>query len=289
MPASVLKKVRKLELKTKKLVEGLITGSYHSVFLGSGLEFSQIREYSEGDDVRLIDWKVTARFDKPYSKEFAEERDLKVYVVMDYSASSSFGSEKAKKEYMVELGATLLFSAYKNNDSFGLLVFTDKVESFIPARKGKKHLFNVLRELVRLEASSPRTNVEPALTFLSKVLKKRSVVFIISDLQGQDMKGLSLLRERHDVIGLRVVDPREEFLPDVGLVEVEDVETREQLLVDTSDPAVRERYEALALEEKKRVESLFNKYKADVVFFKTNQDFTTPLKAFFKKRRRRMR
>ena len=289
----VLKRVKKIELKTKKLVDGLIQGGYYSVFKGRGIEFSEIREYHIGDDIRTIDWNVTARMNRPFVKEFVEERDLNIIIVFDVSASNNFGSKKfCKKEIGMELSATIGFSAIRNNDNVGLLLATDRVEKFIKPRKGKRNVLKLIREMVYFSPEGKRTDLEKSIVFLSKVLKKRSIIFIISDFY-DDIdkleKSLKLLSLKHDVIGVRIYDPRELEIPDVGYIELEDEETGEQILVNTSDLEFRERVREL--NEEKNIETIkkFRKNKIDMIKISSSEDWSGPLMAFFKTRVRMIR
>jgi len=281
----VLKQVKKIEIVTKQLVDGLISGNYHSVFKGQGIEFSEIREYRSGDDIRSIDWKVTARFDHPFIKEFIEERDLHVYFVFDSSASNSFGNLVEKKKKSLELTATLMFSAMKNNDNIGLFMFTDGVEKYIPARKGRRHILKIINTLVSYKPINKTTDLNKTLSYVSNIIKKRSIIFIVSDFYNQDfVQPLQALKRRHDVIALRIVDSREEEIPNVGLIQLEDEETGEQILVDTSDKDFRENYSALVSEEKERINGIFKKNKIDSITINTDLSYEYQLKTFFKMR-----
>ena len=284
----ILKQVKKIEIVTKHLVDGLIAGNYHSIFKGQGIEFSEIRDYRPGDDIRSIDWKVTARFDSPFIKEFIEERDLHVYFVFDCSGSNSFGNIIEKRRKAIELTATLMFSAMRNNDNVGLFMFTDDIEKFIPARKGRRHVLKLISSLVSHQPQNKKTNIEKALSYVSNVIKKRSVVFVLSDFYNQDFaKPLKLLKKRHDVIAIRVNDTRETEIPDVGLIQLEDEETGEQLLVDTSDESFRKNYAKLMNEEETRLKHVFNKNKVDKISINTDIPYELPLRKFFKIRQTR--
>ncbi len=285
----ILKQVRRIEIVTKHLVDGLIAGDYHSIFKGQGIEFSEIRDYRPGDDIRAIDWKVTARFDRPFVKEFIEERDLNVYFVFDYSGSNYFGDLVEKRRKAIELTATLMFSAMRNNDNVGLFIFTEDIERFIPARKGRRHVLKLISSLVSHQPQSRKTNIEKSLFYISNIIKKRSIIFILSDFYNQDFaKPLKILKRRHDVIAVKVSDPREAEIPDVGLIQLEDEETGEQLLVDTSDQSFRENYAKVVNEEEKRLNHLFNKNRIDVINISTDKSYELPLKRFFKIRERRV-
>jgi uncharacterized protein (DUF58 family) len=285
----ILQKVKKLEITTKQLVDGLITGNYHSIFKGQGIEFSESREYQLGDDIRAIDWKITARLNEPYVKEFIEERNLHVYFALDMSGSSSFGNNISKRSKALEIVASLAFAASKNNDNVGAFLFTDSIEKFIPARKGRKHMLKTISTIVRFQPQSTKTNLASTLEYISKVIKKRSIVFVISDFFDEDfLHPLKILKNKHDVIALRIIDKREQEIPDIGFIELEDEETGEQILVDTSDEEFRQRYiEQLQHHEETLFHSL-RKIKIDVVNILTDEAFETPLKKFFKLRLQRV-
>ncbi|KAF6248234.1 DUF58 domain-containing protein [Nitrosopumilus sp. b3] len=282
----MLKKIKKLDIKTKQLVDGIITGNYNSIFKGQGIEFSEIRDYRAGDDIRAIDWKVTARFNHPYIKEFIEERDLQVYFIIDISGSGSFGTNISKKEKSVEIIASLMFAALRNNDGVGIFLTTENVEKFIPAKKRRKHIIQLLDFLTTFTPNSRKTNLKKSLEEISKIIKRKSIVFVISDfIDNSDyLKPLKLLRRRHDVIALRIIDPREREIPDVGMIELEDEETGEQILVDTSNEEFRNSYSRLISENDSKFQSSMMKIKVDTVPLLTEQDYSTSLKKFFKKR-----
>jgi len=285
----IIKQVKKIEISTKHLVDGVIAGNYHSIFKGQGIEFSEMRDYRPGDDIRAIDWKVTARFNHPFIKEFIEERDLRVYFIFDYSASGNFGNIVEKKRKAIELTATLMFSAMRNNDNVGLFIFTDKVEMFIPARKGKRHVLKLVSSLVSHQPSSKKTDIGKSLAFAANIIKKRSIIFIISDFYGQEFsQSIRLLKNRHDVIALKVTDIRESAIPDVGLIQLEDEETEEQILVDTSDPEFRKKYLDIISKEDKRINLAFKKHKIDTISIHSDEPYEIPLKKFFKTRQKRV-
>ncbi|MEA2036614.1 MAG: DUF58 domain-containing protein [Nanoarchaeota archaeon] len=286
----IIKNVKKIEIKTKHLVEGLLQGAYHSVFKGRGIEFSEVREYAQGDDIRTIDWNVTARMNMPFVKEFIEERDLTVYMAIDVSASNEFGSIKSKKETITELAASLMFAALRNNDRVGLCLFTKDVEKYIPPRKGKKHILKLIRDIVYFSPENKTTNLNTSLTFLSKVIKKRSIVFILSDFftENNFQKSLKLLKNKNDVIAVNINDIREEKIPDVGYIELEDEETGEQLLLDTSDEEFREEYTKLIKDKNNNLKDMLKRLKIDIIQLHSNEPFEIPLKRFFKLRERRM-
>lgn len=285
----ILQKVKKLEITTKQLVEGLITGNYHSIFKGQGIEFSESREYQVGDDIRAIDWKITARFNEPYVKEFIEERDLHVYFALDMSGSSSFGNNISKRRKALEIVASLIFAASRNNDNVGVFLFTEGIEKFIPARKGRKHMLKTISTIVRFQPQSTKTNLASSLEYISKVIKKRSIVFVISDFFDEDfLRPLKILKNKHDVIALRVIDEREQEIPDIGLIELEDEETEEQILVDTSDEEFRQRYREQLQQHEETLFHSLRKIKIDVVNILTDEAFEIPLKKFFKLRLQRV-
>jgi uncharacterized protein (DUF58 family) len=282
----IIRQVRKIEISTKQQVDGLIAGNYHSVFKGQGIDFSEIREYRAGDDVRTIDWKVTARFNRPFIKEFVEERDLRVYFAIDVSASGSFGNNISKMQKATEIAASLMFSAMKNNDNVGLFLFTGDVEKHIPARKGRKHVLKLLGTMVSYEPLEKRTDIMKSMESIAKMLKRRSIIFVISDFISDDFsKPLNIMRNRHDIVALRVMDAREQELPDVGLIELEDEETGEQLLVDTSDEEIRTRYAELVREHNESLQKLFRKMKIDMVDLVTDEPYEVALNKFFKTRK----
>ena len=286
----ILKRVKKIEIKTNKLVEGLVAGNYHSVFKGRGIEFSEVREYVPGDDVRTIDWKVTARFNSPFVKEFIEERDLDIYIVFDCSASNEFGFEKSKKEVGIEIAASIMFSAIRNNDNVGLCLFTDYVERFIRPRKGKKFVLRLLRELIYYQSKNKKTDLNNSLIYLSKILKKRSILFIISDfLSANFEKPLKFLKNKHDVILIKLSDIREKEIPDLGYILLEDGESGEQILINSSDVNFREIYNKKVEEENKKLFNKMKKLGIDVIQVDTIEPFYIPLMKFFNMRRRRWR
>ena len=283
------KKIRVLQITTRKVVNDVLAGEYGSVFRGRGMEFDEVREYMPGDEIRSIDWNVTARTGHPYVKRFVEERELTVMFLVDLSASGAFGSvRKLKNEIAAELCALLAFSAVKNNDKVGLVVFADRVEMFIPPKKGTKHVLRVIRELLNFKPRPTSTDIEGALDYLGRVTTKRSVVFLVSDFQAEGFeKKMRVLGKRHDLIAVTIVDPREVRLPDVGLIELEDSETGETVLVDTSSAAVRKRYERLGREEQARLKGLFSSMGVDQIEVMTDRDYVPGLISFFRTREKR--
>ena len=284
----LLKRIRELEIKTKGLVDGMMTGSYKSKIRGRGIEFSEVREYVLGDDVRHIDWNVTARTNKLHVKEFVEERDLRVYVIFDYSASNEFGFNKSKKSIGHEVAASIIFSAMKNNDSVGLGIFTDTLEQFIPARKGRRHSLTLLRSLLSHKTKSKKTNIETSLLQLHHVLGQHSVIFIISDyLSPSFLRPLKFLKNRHDVVLINLADIRESELPDIGYAMLEDMESGEQLLVNTSDQNFRDAFTKNSLENSHKIKNDITKIKVEMVNVSEQIPFDKALRQFFDQRMRR--
>jgi uncharacterized protein (DUF58 family) len=289
IPAELAKKIRILQITTRKVVNDVLAGEYGSVFRGRGMEFDEVREYQPGDEIRTIDWNVTARTGTPYVKRFVEERELTVFFLVDLSASGAFGSvNKLKNEVAAEFCSLLAFSAVKNNDKVGLIVFTDRIELFIPPKKGTKHVLRVIRELLDFRPRPASTDISMALDYLGKVTTKRAVVFLVSDFQAEGFeKPIRVLSRRHDVIAVSVVDPREVRLPDVGLVELEDAETGESVLIDTSSRSVRRSYERLGRERTDRYRELFASMGVDQIEVMTDRDYVPGLVRFFRSRERR--
>jgi uncharacterized protein (DUF58 family) len=289
IPAELAKKIRILQITTRKVVNDVLAGEYGSVFRGRGMEFDEVREYQPGDEIRTIDWNVTARTGTPYVKRFVEERELTVFFLVDLSASGAFGSvDKLKNEVAAEFCSLLAFSAVKNNDKVGLIVFTDRIELFIPPKKGTKHVLRVIRELLGFRPRPASTDIAMALDYLGRVTTKRAVVFLVSDFQAEGFeRPIRVLSRRHDVIAVSVVDPREVRLPDVGLVELEDAETGETVLVDTSSRAVRKTYERLGRERTDRYRELFASMGVDQIEVMTDRDYIPGLVRFFRSRERR--
>ena len=286
IPTEILKKVRRIQIITSAMVSDLFAGQYHSAFKGRGVEFEEVREYQPGDDVRTIDWNVTARTGRPFVKNYREERELTVMLLVDVSASQEFGTrQQLKSELVAELGATLAFSAIQNNDKVGLLLFTDRVERFVPARKGTRHVLRVVRELLYHEPTGRKTDVAVALEHVHRVLHRRAVVFLVSDFQTPDFSGpLRVARHRHDLIPVIVQDQREVALPPVRYVELLDPETGEQLLVDTSSRALRTRFQHLAERRRNALLDQFRKLRIDTLQVHTGASFVEPLMTFFRRR-----
>ncbi len=285
----LIRQLRKIEITTNALVEGLQSGLHHSLFKGHGVEFAEIREYVPGDDVRSIDWKVTARYNRPFIKEYTEERDQTFYFVVDISGSGTFGSETTKQKKMLEVTASLAFAALRNNDRIGLCLFSDRVEKFLPAKRGKKHLISILNTLIDHKAASLKTDLSAAARFLGTILTRRSSVIILSDFASPDFLGaIRILRKRHEVIAIRFTDVREQELPDSGTVALEDSETGEQIIVDTSDAGFRARYSALVEEAENTLTASLSRAGIRNVSILTTDPYDIPLQQFFqgmKKRR----
>jgi uncharacterized protein (DUF58 family) len=289
IPSEILKKVRRIQIITSAMVNDIFAGQYHSAFKGRGMEFEEVREYQPGDDVRTIDWNVTARTGRPFVKNYREERELTVVLVVDVSASQDFGTQtQLKSELVAELGATLAFSAIQNNDKVGLILFTDRIERFVPARKGTRHVLRVVRELLYHQPAGRRTDIGVALEHLSRVFRRRAVAFLISDFQAPEFRDrLRVVRHRHDLIPVLVRDERESLLPAVGYVELLDPETGGQLLVDTRSRAFRTRFADLARRRQADLVSEFRRLRVDLVEVCTGQSFVEPLTSFFRQRGRR--
>jgi len=291
IPKEILKKVRQIELRTRHLVNTVFSGEYHSVFKGRGMEFAEVREYLPGDDVRTIDWNVTARMGRPFVKVFDEERELTVVLLVDASASGDFGTAaRMKGEIGVEMCALLAFSAIQNNDRVGLVIFTDEVEKFIPPKKGKKHGLRVIRELYYFQPRSRGTNIAAALDYLNRVTTRRSVVFLVSDFFASGYEAaLKVANRRHDLVAVTLSDPREMELPDVGIVEMEDAETGEEVLIDTSDVRARRAFMNASEEARSARQRLFRSVGVDRVDVCTDRPYIEPLMRFFEARAKRFR
>jgi len=290
LPKELAKKIRFIQIYTSKAVNDVLAGEYHSVFKGRGMEFDEVREYAPGDDIRSIDWNVTARTGHPYVKRYVEERELTVLFVVDLSASGSFGTKsQLKNEVAAELCALLAFSAIKNNDKVGLIVFTDEIELYIPPKKGVSHVLRVIRDLLNFEPRRQRTDIKQALDFMGRVTPRRAVVFLVSDFQAAGYeKRLRIASRRHDLIAVSLKDPRESALPAAGLIELEDAETGERLLVDTGNAKVRRRYETLAREREDKLAASFRSMAIDQIPVVTGEDYVRDLVKFFRIRERRI-
>jgi uncharacterized protein (DUF58 family) len=282
----LLKKVRRIEIKTRGLSRHIFAGEYHSAFKGKGISFSEVREYQYGDDIRSIDWNVTARFDHPYVKVFEEERELTVMLLIDMSGSGNFGTSGSfKRDIVTEIAAVLSFSAIFNNDKIGVVFFSDVVEKFIPPKKGRKHILRIIRELIDFEAKSKMTNLDEPLRFLTNAIKKRCTAFILSDFLVPDFEeALRIASNKHDVVALKVFDPVETEIPDVGLIKVVDSETGAEKWIDTSSLSTREAYSDWWTSHLERNRNIFKRCAVDATEFRTDMDYVKPLMNFFKNR-----
>jgi uncharacterized protein (DUF58 family) len=291
LPKEIIRKVRRIEIRTKRLVNDVFSGEYHSIFKGRGMEFEEVREYQPGDDIRIIDWNVTARYGYPFVKKFTEERELTVMLLVDASSSGEFGTaQRMKGEIAAELCSVLAFSAIKNNDKAGMIIFTDKIEKYIPPKKGSSHVLRLIREVLYFKPEHQRTNINCALEFLGRIIKRRCVVFLVSDFLSSGFKKmLSITNKRHDVIAIKIVDPREIELPSVGFIELEDTETGEQILIDTKDPKVRKSFQDYAISEQGNLDMTFRSIDLDNIQILTDRSYVEPLMAFFKARAKRFR
>jgi uncharacterized protein (DUF58 family) len=291
LPTEMIRKIRRIQITTNRLVNQSLAGEYHSVFKGRGMEFDEVREYQHGDDVRTIDWNVTSRTGHPFVKRYVEERELTVMLLVDSSASEAFGSsQKLKSEVAAEISALLAFSAIKNNDRVGAILFTDRVEKFVPPRRGSTHVLRVIRELLCFRPEHPGTRISAALQHLNLVVRKRAVVFLISDLLDQGYeRALRAANKKHDMVVIHVVDPRERQLPDVGIVELRDAETGEIVRVDTSLAYIRELYRSSWERNRERQKRLFDGNRIDHVVIDAAKPYDLPLVRFFEERARRAR
>jgi uncharacterized protein (DUF58 family) len=288
--AEVLKKIRALEIKTKGLVQSVFAGDYHSVFKGRGMNFEDVREYQPGDEIRAIDWNVTARLGNAFVKKFTEERELTVVLVVDVSASGNFGSvSQSKRELAAEVACLLAFSAIRNNDKVGLLLFSDRVELFIPPKKGRSHTLRIIREILFFEPAGRGTVPALALDYLNKVVTRRAVVFFVSDFQTGDFsRELSVTGRRHDCIAVHIQDQREEHLPNVGIITLEDAETGEQIEINTADQSTRTQFSALAEADRAELNRTLRRHGIDAISLRTGEDYLPALRSFFKQRERRL-
>ena len=282
----LLKKVRKIEIKTRRLSDHVFGGEYHSTFKGRGMTFSEVRQYQFGDDVRSIDWNVTARYSEPYVKVFEEERELTMMLMVDVSGSELFGTDKQfKNEMVTEIAATLAFSATQNNDKIGLILFTDTVELFIPPKKGRSHVLRIIRELIEFEPKSKQTNIAEALKFLRNVMKKKAIVFVLSDFIADNYaQNMKIAAKKHDVTGIRIYDKHEESLPNLGLVQMQDGESGELMLVNTSSKKVRQNYNAFYQEKVTYYKESFSKSGAGTINCRLDESYVKKLLGYFKTR-----
>ncbi|MBL4561136.1 MAG: DUF58 domain-containing protein [Bacteroidales bacterium] len=284
--SELLKRVRQIEIKTKGLSRNIFAGEYHSAFKGRGMTFSEVREYQYGDDIRNIDWNVTARYNQPYVKLFEEERELTVMLMIDVSGSREFGTiSKLKKNQITEIAAVLAFSAIQNNDKIGLIFFSDKIEKFFPPKKGKSHILRIIRELIDFKPEHRNTDISSALRYLTQVIKKRCTTFLISDFIDDDFENaLTIANKKHDVVALKIFDKREQEIPSIGLIKLKDAETGEYSWIDTSNKKVRENYAKWWRNNDKLVTEMFKKSGVDVANIRTDQDYVRSLIALFKRR-----
>ncbi|NOZ45953.1 MAG: DUF58 domain-containing protein [Chlorobi bacterium] len=284
--AELLKKVRRIEIKTRGLSKQIFAGEYHSAFKGKGMTFSEVREYQYGDAVKNIDWKVTARFNHPYVKVFEEERELTVMLLIDVSGSKEFGTQQQlKQDLMTELAAVLAFSAIENNDKIGVIFFSSKIEKFIPPKKGKTHILRIIRELLNFEPEEKGTDIAEAIRYFTNAIKKRSTAFIISDFIDDNFAdALSIANRKHDIVGLRIYDKRETEIPSIGLIKLKDAETGELQWIDTTSAKVRREYAKWWIKNSNEVNDIFTKAGVDYTYLSTGQDYVKPLIQLFKKR-----
>jgi uncharacterized protein (DUF58 family) len=283
----LIKKVRKIEIKTRRLSDHIFSGEYHTSFKGRGMTFSEVRQYQFGDDIRAIDWNVTARYNEPYVKVFEEERELTMMLMVDISGSESFGTKnQPKSEIVTEIAATMAFSATQNNDKIGLILFTDQIELYIPPKKGKSHVLRIIRELIEFQPKSKKTDLSQALKFLSSTQKKKAIVFVISDFMVDDdyEKTLKIAAKKHDITGVRVHDIREEKMPNVGMVEMEDAETGEVLVVNTGSKKTRLSYEKQYQDKVNYFKDIFSKCGSGTVNTRVDESYVTKLLGYFKSR-----
>jgi uncharacterized protein (DUF58 family) len=291
VPKEILKKVKRIEIQTRGLVNDVFSGEYHSVFKGRGMEFSEVREYQIGDDVRSIDWNVSARMGHPFVKVFEEERELTLMLLVDVSSSGNFGTvHRMKGEIATEICALLAFSAIKNNDKVGLIIFTDRIEKYVPPKKGKKHVLRVLRELLFHKPEGKGTDIKLALEYLRRVINRRAVVFLASDFISEGYeKAMRIANKRHDLVAITITDPREVELPNVGTIEFEDAETGEVVLIDTSNSSLRDAFFSETSDAKSQRDKLLRSMNIDAVDIRTDVSYVEPLIRFFRMRAKRFR
>ena len=285
----LLKTIKKIQVKTNHMVNDIMAGEYVSAFKGRGMEFSEVREYQPGDDVRLIDWNVTARMNQPFIKEFVEERELTLMLLVDVSSSGSFGSDqKFKNEIAAEVASIIAFAAIKNNDKIGLIIFSDKIEHHIPPKKGKAHIWNIIRTILSFKPEGKGTNLALPLEYLLKIQKKKATTFLISDFQDTNYEQqLKLANQKFDLIAINIIDPREETLPDVGMVFLEDLETGKTLLVNTHDPQMLKEHQKRCSQKKQDRKKFFNSIGIDTIEIFTNKSLTDPIIKYFKFREKK--
>ncbi len=290
LPKEIFKKIRKIEIKTNNLVENVFAGEYHSVFKGQGMEFCEVREYQQGDDVRIIDWKVSARMGHLFVKKYIEERELRIILLVDGSYSQRFGTVRMKNEIAAEIAAALSLTAVNNNDKVGLIIFSNRIEKYIPPKKGRKNVLRMIREILYFNSEHKQTDIKFALEYLNQVTKKRSIVFLISDFLDEDFrKPLSVASRKHDLIAIRIEDKRESDFPNVGFVELEDSETGEQILIDSRDEKFRQKFAVLHKRRKEELKTMLRSLNIDLIEIWTHQPYDKSLIDFFKQRAKRMR
>lgn len=285
--SEIIKKVRKIEIKTRGLSQNIFAGQYHSAFKGRGMAFSEVREYQYGDDVRDIDWNVTARFHRPYVKVYEEERELTVMLLVDLSGSLDFGSvQQTKRDLVTEIASTLAFSAIQNNDKIGVILFTDRIEKYIPPKKGRKHILYIIHELLNFKPAGVRTDIGMAVSYLTRVMKRRCTAFLLSDFYSRSdfSKPIQIANSKHDVVAIQVYDPRAKSLPDIGLMKVRDAETGHEMIIDTSSAKLRQAHARYWIEREDLLSRTFAKSKVDWTSVATNENFTKALLLLFKKR-----
>ncbi len=288
--SEIFKKVRKIEIKTRGLSNQIFSGQYHSIFKGRGMAFSEVREYQYGDDIRNIDWNVTARFNHPYIKIFEEERELTVMLVIDVSGSNVFGTKNAlKEEVITEIAAVLAFSAIQNNDKVGVIFFSNQIEKFIPPKKGTSHILRIIRELVDFRTENQGTDISESLRFLTNAIKKRCTTFVLSDfIDNKFEEALQIANNKHDVIAIRIYDPRETELPNIGLTKFRDAETGRKIWIDTSKSSTRQSYKSWYDTNEKKLRRIFLKTGVDMANIRTDEDYVKPLINLFKRREARL-
>ena len=290
LPRDLIKRIRKLEIATRKVVSSVLSGQYHSVFKGRGMAFSEVRQYQPGDEVRTIDWNVTARMNDAYVKVFTEERELTVMLLVDVSASESFGSvERSKAEIAAEVAAQIAFSAISNNDRVGLILFSDQIEKVVPPRKGRSHVLRLVSDILSFTPKGKGTNLSVGLTYLTHVAKRKTVAFLVSDFLARDYEqALRIVARKHDLVPVTLIDPLEEKFPAMGVVDFEDPETGQRFTVDTSDPRVRGRFAQYMTARREERTKLFKKLQLDSVELRANEEYSLALQKFFRLRARRM-
>lgn len=291
IPKSLIKKIRALEISTRQIVNSTMAGGYHSAFKGQGINFADLREYQIGDEIRNIHWSVSARMNTPYVKLYEEERDLTVFIMIDLSGSGEIGThKKTKVEIAAEIAAILGFSAIKNNDNVGLILFTDQVELFIPAKKGKKHVLRLLREIIYFRPKSKQTNIENSLMYLNNMVKKKAIIFLISDFQDDTFeKSFAMMAKKHDCVPILIEDDIENQLPSSGIIAFQDQETDEVLYVDSSSKELQEAYKNMRFSEKNKLDRFFKKVNCDMLRLDTKSNYITALTMFFRNRLRKYR